>query len=78
MEIENGSYSITINRQPYEQRSFYIERALFLSELYKKLNDKYSYEELEQISYLWSNIKHRKCIYSNKVMNKINTVVDSL
>lgn len=78
MEIENGTYSITINRQPYEQRSFYIERALFLSELYNKLNDKFSYEELEQISYLWSNIKHRNCIYSSKIMNKIKAISDNL
>jgi hypothetical protein len=55
----------------------FIERCWFIVKNF----DKYEYEELEALSYLWVNKKYLKCEYSKDLMDTLascNSVYDNI
>lgn len=69
MIFHKKGYLCKINKNKYEMQDIYIKRGYFIVSQKPDNNEK---DDIIKFSNIYINIEQNKCIYNDKVMNKIN------
>ena len=70
--FETNEYVFFVKKQDNESNTFYHEKCNFLSKCDIK---KHSFEYLEKMANIYTNIKLFGCKYDNKIMNELNKFI---
>ena len=73
MELNFSGTNLYIERNPYESKKIFNDRAWFIAHLFTKWDD--SYDKLVQYSKIWANIKYKDAVYSEKIHKNLETLV---
>jgi hypothetical protein len=59
-----------------EPSILYIDRCRFI--ISQKIETNEKYKEIEKLSYIYVNMKHYNCKYSESLMNKVNLLQENI